>query len=147
MKTILVVLFLVASQAANAEEPESKWKWTRTDTAFQVATVALMVVDWGQSFDVSASQTTTAHAEWTRADGTKTAGTTTAYDYEEFNPILGPRPTRGTINTYFVAVIVGHTAIARLLPNPYRRVWQCIWIAGESTVVGNNFSGGVRVTF
>ena len=141
MKKCLVIVFLVIASVSHAED---KWTWTKTDTALQSVTVALMVVDWGQTLDIADSKVTNCYPSW---DNTASVKSTNYYTASEVNPILGEHPSRGSVNLYFASVIVGHTAVARLLPKPYRTFWQAIWIGGEITAVGHNHTAGFRVKF
>lgn len=100
-----------------------------------------MAVDW--------SQTSWAMKQYAEKEPgcTYWDGWQKEHKYSEINPFLGDHPSQGRINTYFVGMIVGHTAIARLLPNPYRRWWQGVFIVTEAGFVAHNFSIGARVEF
>jgi hypothetical protein len=144
MKTLLVVLFLVVPCSIHAEE--SKWKWTGTDTAYQAATVLLMATDWSQtSWMMRQSRAEDAARQGSGLDNDRHAKPMAGRN--EANPLLDDHPSQGRINTYFVATIAAHTVIARLLPKPYRRVWQAIYIVTEAGFVAHNFSIGARVEF
>jgi hypothetical protein len=136
MKKILAILFLLIPLVANAED--SRWKWTKTDTVLQVATVTLMVVDWRQTTWMMDQ-----YKRWEMRSGE----TKKRPLYNEINPILGDHPKHGTINAYFIGAIVGQTAIAMALPSPYRRIWQCVYIAVESGFVVHNYSIGAKINF
>lgn len=98
--------------------------WSTADTQRQIAYGLLHTMDWMQTHEVSRNP-----------------------DYRELNPILGPNPSEGRINTYFAATLVGHTVISYYLPDNYRRWWQFITIGFEAGVVGRNASMGIKIRF
>ncbi len=49
----------------------------------------------------------------------------------ETNPILGRRPSTGSVNNYFAATLAGHIALTALLPAAYRPIWQTASTAVE----------------
>jgi hypothetical protein len=66
---------------------------------------------------------------------------------EEGNPILGARPSTAKLLAYELTAMTAHVVIARLLPRPYRRLWQVVWIGVEVYTIGRNCqtSGGFEV--
>lgn len=105
--------------------PCSASDWTRADTAWQAASSALIVADWMQTRQIAA------HPErWT-----------------ETNPILGEHPSRGEVDAYFAACLIGNAAVAYMLPSPYRRWWQGATIAVQGYFVARNHSLGIRINF
>ncbi len=135
----LLVLFLIFAflpSPASALDP-----WTKTDTAFQAATVALTLADWGQTRWMQRQYTKREPGRiyW---EGWRPEGI-----YDEINPILGEHPSQSRIDVYFAGLILGHTAIARLLPNPYRRIWQGVFIVTEAGFVAHNITIGARIKF
>lgn len=105
-------------QAPPKEPKEDKWKWTTGDTVRELATLALIGMDWHQTRDF-------------RAKGRP-----------ERNPILGRYPSRARVNTLIGAAMVGHPVAARLLPKPLRQVLQYGTIIGEVDAVSNNWKKG-----
>ncbi len=97
-------------------------EWTATDTALQASFTALVAIDW--------LQTRVALRE---------------PRFVETNPLLGARPSAVRLNLATLGAVVAHAGIARLLPQPYRRIWQSIGIGIEVAVVAQNFSVGVRL--
>jgi hypothetical protein len=96
---------------------------------------------------------------WTTADTAREAvfGTLLAIDMDytvdnglrcrEANPILGRCPTESRIVIYGSACLLLHASIAAVLPKPYRRVWQDVWISGEAGSVGLNVYFGSKFRF
>jgi hypothetical protein len=117
----LSVLFFVVPFAAHAEpigciESDSDdCRWTTFDYSLQTGFLVLTVADW----------TTTAKAIHQNRPG-----------WSEANQILGPHPSQGKLAAYNLGVMAGHTAIAMILPKPWRTVWQGVWIGiGIDTMV------------
>jgi hypothetical protein len=119
-------------------EAPAAGKWTSTDTALQLGVISLQVADWGQTRAIANGHT----SEY--MDGN---GFTRTRTYYETNVLLGPNPSAGRVNAYFAASIVGHTAVAYLLPQPYRRIWQSLFIVVEAHFVIRNDSIGLKVDF
>jgi len=116
----IVAALLLLALPARADE------WTRSDTAHEVAFAAVTAIDYAQTRRFL-------------ADGT---------DYEG-NPLLGTHPSRAKLRTMVGAAVLAHAAVARVLPRPYRRFWQALWIGIETgTVAGNAMqAGGFRLAF
>lgn len=106
--------------------------WTKDDTGWQVAYLALHVADWGQTRNI-------VH----RAD-TGCAGDPTCI---ERNPFIGRNPSIRRVDTYFAFTALTHTAISYALPPDWRRGWQMITIGMEAGVVGYNYSIGLKMDF
>lgn len=117
MKTLILIILLFFPLQANAFD-----KWTKTDTGLQVTYGVLHIIDWGQTLDIARNPD----------------------KFYEMNPLLGKHPSIGKVNTYFIGTLIGHTAIAYILPSKYRRIWQIVWIGIEGKTVVNNFSIGVK---
>jgi hypothetical protein len=96
---------------------------------------ALLVADHGQTLEIAAQP-----EKW----------------YEK-NPILGPYPSRGEVNAYFMAVEVLHpivawalpteACIARWLPCDWRAAWQHVTIMVQAGSVNNNYQLGIGFGF
>ncbi len=67
--------------------------------------------------------------------------------FQEMNPILGHHPTDFELFTLSGSAIIIHTFIAYLLPQPWRFLWQMVWISVESYMVINNWSVGARFQY
>jgi hypothetical protein len=109
MRKLIVAIALVCSLTERARAEE----WTTYDTTLELTLTAIAVVDYGQT-------------RWFLANT----------PLVEMNPLLGERPNRESMLLFGGAALLGHAAIARLLPNPYRRAWQhaaiCLWAANIS---------------
>jgi len=94
--------------------------WTATDTIVESGCIALFLIDWGQTLDRR---------------------------YEESNPILGNHPSHAAVDGYFVAVIGIQVAAARLLPAPWRSVFQGLTLGIEGRSVVNNWRLGAHLSW
>ena len=121
MKALLVILFAL-SLASTSRAAD---KWTPTDISMEAASVALTVIDWGQTLDIS------------NQPGR----------IKETNCILGNRPRRGEINAYFPAVMLIHGVVSHYLPKPYRNIWQAVTIGVELAATSINYQAGLRIGF
>ena len=119
MKRYIVVAVLLVSSAANASELD--WKWTKTDTALQVTWTAMHLLDWSQTRKIAIEPNR----------------------YYEQNPILGKHPSVGEVDLYMGASTMVNLAIARALPNPYRRYFQMLSIGVTGACVTMNFNIGL----
>lgn len=139
-KWILPFLFPLSPLTVAAND-----EWDTADTAWQLTYTALHVADWSQTLDIAESCTT---SSYDNGLGYHRAIVNVEHcRHYERNPILGSRPTRGEVNTYFATTLLLHTLIAYKLPAPYRRVWQMVWIVIEADVVSANARAGVRMSF
>jgi hypothetical protein len=93
-------------------------KWTATDTVAEVGRVGLLMIDWSQSLDRR---------------------------FRESNSLLPAEPNRGVVTTYFLAAISGQLLVARLLPHPWRRVFQVVVIGAHS--VAHNWQMGAQLSW
>jgi hypothetical protein len=103
-----------------------------------MAVISLQVADWGQTRAIANGYT----SEYTDGNGIKKTRA-----YYETNILLGKHPSTGRVDTYFAASIVGHTAVAYLLPQPYRRIWQSLFVIVEAHFVIRNDSIGLKIDF
>jgi hypothetical protein len=92
--------------------------WTTTDTVVEAGCIALFLIDWNQTLDRR---------------------------YQESNPLLGNNPSAAAVDSYFLAVIGVQVAAARLLPAPWRGVFQGITIGIEGRSVVSNWRLGARL--
>ena len=115
-KLILILLVLLTSCATDP--------WTKKDTAYQGAFLAVTAIDWLQTKEVVRNP-----------------------NYYEINPVLGCNPKQNNVDLYFAGCAIANTAIAYYLPKEYRRIWQCLWIGFEAGYVNYNYSGGIRIKF
>jgi hypothetical protein len=122
-------LFLLFVSVAHAEE------WPSTDKWMLGAAVTLMVIDWGQTRDM------------TRHPWYKTHCPTCKDPYYEHNPLLGKTPSIGEVDKYFTAAILGTLGIAYVMPNKYRPYFLGGVVSLQSYWVYNNHRIGLRVDF
>ena len=119
---VFLCLFLLALFATPSISSSSQW--TKKDTAYELTYAVFHVVDWGQTLYVA------------RNDG-----------FSELNPILGPEPSVGEVNTYFLSTLIGHFAVSYFLPEEYRRYWQIGTIILQFGITARNAALGVKVSF
>ena len=115
----LTVALAAACAPALAADP-----WTPTDTAWEAAVQTALVLDWAQT-------------RYIRNDPTR----------RELNPLIGPYPSMGKVNTYFVTSMVLHGAVAYVLPGPWRRAYQEGMLAFEIGMIGRNKHLGIGFKF
>lgn len=121
IKIILLTAFLYIVIFGCSES----FAWTKADTARQVVYSTLHIMDWGQTRYIAT------HPE----------------KYHETNPILGSHPSLRSVNLYFGATLLCHTAISAILPDKYRRAWQYVTIGVEGAYVVHNFNIGIKFGF
>jgi len=138
--SFLVVLLFLLVPRCSAEEPRLKVsgsgeKWTTTDYALEGTWMALHILDWGTTLDI------TNHPD----------------KYREMNPIMGSHPSRQTVNLYMGASALLHPVVSHYLPKkvtlfgeyeiPLRTTFQAISIGVTGGCVINNFSIGLNLAF
>ena len=120
MKMLLAVLLLLASlRDGHADE------LTTHDIAWETVYQSLLVVDWAQTLELS------------RLCQSRIRGV------QEVNPILGPCPTPGRVNAWFIGASIGHVVALNLLPRSGRRPLQMLTIGIQLSSVSANFSLGL----
>ena len=97
--------------------------WTRQDTIRHASFTALMAIDYAQTMRIADNPD-----RW-----------------HEHNPIMGDHPSSRYVTLYFIGSYAVSTAIAALLPAPYREWWQYSAITVEAACVGNNYTIGLGV--
>ena len=106
---------------------------SKTDIALEILSQGLLLVDWGQSLDI------------TKRD-----------EYYEKNAYLGKNPSRSKVNAYFALSCLTHAGITWMMPASARvfglqfsprRAWQYAYIGYESSFVANNYQLGLKVSF
>ena len=100
-------------------------EWSRTDTALEATYLALHSVDWSQSKYIAK------HPE----------------SFYETNVFLGKHPHGGDVNVYFATTAIAHIAVAYLLPEKYRSMFQVATIGMEIGYVGKNYHIGIGFSF
>lgn len=99
-------------------------EWTSGDTAMQVLYSGLHIADWNQTLQII------------EKDG-----------HKEANKILGEYPSKDQVNLYFATTLMGHYYVAKNLNQPYRALWQMLWINIQYNVVNHNRNNGLHVNF
>lgn len=127
---MLLGVALVSSRASALDE------WTGTDTAWEVAYLAAHAVDWGQSRDLAR-----------RNANAMEGGRQIRPLYNESNPILGRRPSRETVDVYFLSSALVHVGVARVLPSGLRRAFQCSTFGVQVLVAHRNAQMNLSVRF
>ena len=116
---LIIALLLTAAQAHAADD------WSKQDVARAVGYTALHVLDWGQTLNLAR------HPE----------------RYEEANTLFGKHPSVGKVNTIMAAELAVYYLAAHHLPAKHRAWFQIVAIGIRSTVVGWNFSIGVKASY
>ena len=68
-------------------------------------------------------------------------------EYSETNPILGSHPTIGSVNRYFLGVLIVHNVMGALLPPRYADLYDKGVLFVEITAVQHNAAIGVGMRF
>jgi hypothetical protein len=125
LKTALVC-FAVASTTTLCSLGTAKAEdWSTSTKILTMSAMALTVADWGQTRDI------------VKSNGR----------YVELNRILGPQPSMGKVNAYFVGMLVSQFLVAEFLPDPYKTMVLSGVIGMELQAVGNNKSIGLKINF
>jgi len=117
---LLVLAFVLFPSLCQAADP-----WETTDYALAGAAVAALAVDWGQTRHIAKNP----------------------QRFAETNPILGPSPSVGKVDAYFVGAMVGTVALAHVLPGDWRQLFLGGVLALELSVVNQNRSLGIKMAF
>ncbi len=110
IKTPLLLCLLLAGQA-RADE------WTTTDTTLEF--IYLVITDRDRRQTIECMKTPWCY---------------------EHNPLLGSDPSEDKVNFLITLAVLGHIWIATKLDQPYRRIWQSVWIGVEYHAVDHNDS-------
>lgn len=106
----------------------SRQRWTAADTASQVVVAAALAADYTQTRAIVANAQ--------RHDG-----------HLEANPVMGERGERVPVPVYFAGAALASTAVARALPQPWRRISQLAVLAVQVKAVAHNMSYGYTITW
>ena len=109
---------LVLSAAVDERDPG--WRWH--DTALELVFAGVTTVDMLQTLSF-------------RRCGIR-----------EANPVLGRDPNQFRVVGGISLAVLGHAAIAYVLPRPWRTIWQTMWLGVEVDAVGHNVSAGIRMS-
>lgn len=111
-------------------EHKERRRWTTTNTVLTLTSLLAIGTDWRQSRYMSTHNPSDPNMK-----------------FQETNPILGPHPTLGQVNSIFAAVIPAHLLLAYFLDNPGRNIYLFAITAAEAIFAAKNFSVGARVEF
>lgn len=93
------------------------------DKSLLVTSTGLLLVDWLQTRSIARNPR----------------------DYVELNPILGPHPTVGRVNTHFAAAIALNYLISENLSGKTKTGWLIGITILEGTVTARNMGIGIRL--
>jgi len=82
---------------------------------------------------------------WVDAAQTRSVARGSWRGFHEANPIIGPRPTVGQVNTYTAAAAVTTLGVAAVLPARARRWWLIGALAVEAYAVTGTTSSGISL--
>jgi len=117
MKTL--ILLMLISFPVNADE------WSREDVQLEIVYNVLLVVDLGQTLNISKNCDT----------------------YYELNQLLGRCPNQDDVYKYFIVNGVLHGLISNYLSADNRQLWQYVTIGYQTGVVGRNWQLGLSMDF
>jgi len=126
MKILLLILSISSISCTT--------KWTREDTYFESALVAISIIDFKQTMDIVDK----------RYEGSDQF---TTRQHNESNPLMRNHPHHSEVYQMFAGGLILHCLIAEALPEGWRRSWQLLWIGIEANAVNTNFNCGINVTF
>jgi hypothetical protein len=121
MKVFIIAFLLLISSVSYASD-----KWTITDTVFESSFEALNTMDWIQTLNM------------TKQSGYYELGFPRGSSW-----IIGKYPKQAHVNELMLSEALIHPAVSYLLPQPYRRIWQGLWIVPKAITVRNNEKAGV----
>jgi len=117
MRYLALLLFFPLSVMAD--------DWTREDTARELTYLALHVVDWGQTRNISKNPDR----------------------FYEINPILGEHPSIKRVDSYMTFSILVHVGVAYILPREWRTAFQYASLGEKVGFVIHNNRIGIRIDF
>jgi hypothetical protein len=117
---LLILVSVLFPSPCQAGDP-----WETTDYALAGAAVAALAVDWGQTRHIAKNP----------------------HRFAEQNPLLGPAPSVGKVDAYFVGAMVGTVALAHVLPSDWRQLFLAGVLTLELGVVQQNRSLGIKMAF
>lgn len=100
--------------------------WTDEQRAWYWASNTAIVADWATTRNMS--------RRWSEG-------------YHEVNPFLGRQPTTQRVDLHFVTCLVAHYFVTDWFKGDNRTLYLQIMTAGESALVANNVSIGLKIKF
>lgn len=125
LRTILTAFAIASTTTLCSLSTAKAEEWSTSTRILTMSAMALTVADWGQTRDIVKRPT----------------------EYRELNPILGPSPSMGKVNAYFVGALVSQYLIAEYLPEPYKTMVLSGVVGMQITTVHNNRSIGLNINF
>ena len=122
MKKLLAVALFMICIPVNSFAAD---KWTTQNIIMEGTYHILRTIDWGQTRYI--------------ANHPKR--------FHEMNPIIGRHPAVSRVDQYFFITAFLHLAISHYLPENYRTAWQGATIFLSGTLVGHNYSVGIKLNF
>ena len=120
MKNILFAfLFLISLNACAFDE------WSTADKEREAAYLIVDSIDWAQTRNIARNPD-----RW-----------------YETNAALGRHPSIGSVNSYFIGMMLVHVGIVTALPSKYRSTFQFTSIAYEASYVAGNYRLGISAKF
>jgi hypothetical protein len=123
MRKWLAALLLAVCSTSQAQ---SEREWTDVQVGLAAVAMTLRFVDWGQTLDIAERWPTTT--------------------YSEKNPFIGPYPSRGDVNRFFIVSTVLMGAFAHYVPQ-YRTAILSLYIANGAYYTKKNYEIGLRINF
>lgn len=123
MKTSLLVVLLLACAPGLARAD----RWTPVDSGLELVVMASLAADYVQTVRICRDPIVATH--------------------EESNPVMGPTGQRVPPEAYFATVAVAHAVVARVLPQPWRRISQGLMFAVQIKSVTHNWEAGYAIRF
>ena len=99
-------------------------KWTNSDTFIETLYASLHVADWNQTLQIVKDDRR-----------------------GEKNKILGSFPSKDQVDLYFTTTLIGHYYIAKNINQPYRALWQILWIGRQLKAINHNRKAGLQIDF
>lgn len=119
MTKLIAFIFALICGSVNAQS------WTPEQKTLGAMYMTAHVIDWGQTRAIAKNP-----QRWV-----------------EMNPLIGPHPSLGRVNTYFaLAPVIGYFALDAL-PSEHRTLALKVLTVMEITTVGRNHYIGIRVSF
>lgn len=110
---------LISLQQAQASQ-----EWDGGEKTLFASWLAVHIVDWGQTRTISVDP-----------------------NYYEMNPALGPYPSTGQVNNYFIGTALLNYLIVDALPKSMRKGWMTTNIVTSFGAVAHNNYIGINISF
>jgi hypothetical protein len=122
MKKILAIILLLISLNIQAQSRD----WTQEEKLWGAAAGTLLLADWATTYNMTHRY----HEGY----------------YEKYNLLLGPTPSAGAVNLYFLTVTPAVFLAADYFSNYRKEILQATSLI-EIIMVGNNLRIGLKIQF